>query len=699
MKKIFIYGLSLFFLFPITMGSNRAYSSSDDEVAPQKTLDQRAYFKKGINSRLYLALRLIDDRSNWLRVSELLRDVLKSDLDDPFMRNHLEKAKWQVDSEFIVDKVEERVVDWPYVVAKLRIIEALMANHVKLNVSYDREVPLIKGLLQSYFFPGQEEDGEIIFPNPQDYRSDIYGYVKENILKTDSSRSGEINDPRFPPVKKAENDKKKVPGATPGIPNVPGVPSNSGSPHGRPNAVDSQGNRVALSPLQPGQPNFMTPKEAEESLKLLKEIFSGAKELYNITYDEIKELFDVVKIQNQYEPWAMLLQVIANPDSIYEDPQLRDFANGVKLRLKLTEYEFVPEEQAMFKNLFEFDQDYGLRVEEEVNSDTGKATMYVVSNLAGPGMIHLKYILYLKTYLELHSTVVEWAEVATNFATWLKGFGESASLFQKAVRLPVWVSGRVALGGMKIIPSVLANGKVQQFLKYIETTRAYKFTNQNALSFVKAALVVSMVGDLVEGAFQYLAARDKYERIEAIQDVLAKEVATSIYALPLISRHAVFKYLGWGAFTLDAGHLISPSIPNTSTTIKTVFGEYIPYYISKWTTGYSMYDLMIADYERQFEIRQNDAPDAIVAFIQMANLSQTESDLSFSKSAYEAQIKEYANRRLFMIYYMIQRFDNKSNSELGFMEQRYWENHQQYRQNSAWLKDLFDQRLEKVKND
>src|SRR3989338_1949457 len=361
MKKFFlIWVLSLSLLMNPVIALVEAAPEQEGDI-PQKPIHQQVYLKSN-NAKLYEALKLIDDHSNWLQVSELLREVLASDLEGRYVRDHLKLAKREIDAEFPVSSVRTRILDWPFVVAKLRIIEALMANHARLNVSYDREVPLIKGLLQTYFFPGAEDEGEIIFPDKSSYSFDIYGYVKENVLKTETAPSGVIDDPRFPPVPKP--DPKKVSPQVPGIKGQPGEPG-------------SQGQIV--------RPVMLTPEEAKQQLDFLRSTLQSLGNLLGATKTEIEDVFKVVRLQNQFEPWAMLMQIIANPDSIYSDPQLNDFLQGVKLRLKVGEYDRSEEHTHFLKEVLQDQADLGLYVEEEVNSTLGKAALYVTSNLThGP---------------------------------------------------------------------------------------------------------------------------------------------------------------------------------------------------------------------------------------------------------------------------------------------------------------------------
>ncbi|MBI3016911.1 MAG: hypothetical protein HYY62_02800 [Deltaproteobacteria bacterium] len=626
MQKVLAVFLSLSFLtYPMAFAQ---------EGAPAEVQEGKVYLKSH-NAKLYQALKLIDNRSNWLQVSELLRELLASDLEGRYVREHLKLAKREVDGELVNSFFRNRVLDWPFVVAKLRILEAIMANHARLNVSYDREVPLIRGLLRTYFFPGMEEecdilglglpsDGKkqeaecgIVVPDKSSYSFDIYGYVKENVLKTETAPSGAVEDPRFPPEPK--KDPKKVPG----VPPVPGS--------------------------QMGKPQFLSPEEVKEQLDFIQSILKSLQSMYGATTSEIEDLFKIVRLQNQYEPLAMLMQLIAHPDSMYSDPQLYDFAQGVKVRLKMGEYDYHPTEQNILTEVLRNQTDLGLTIEEDVNSVTGKAALYVTSNLThGPAMLNIRYLIYLKKFIELYPTVSQYGPPAIEFLTFLKGAGLASTWYIKFFAWPGRIAGNLILGSGELVTSVLKNGRVVALLGKIGNARASKWLTQNDRYF-KIALAVTMAADLTEGMIQIYSAVDKYERIDAIQKTISETAATSLYLMPLISQKALFKWLGWGAFTLDVGHRIYSGIPETHDLLYWVLSDYITDPAFMIFTGDTVKGYMVKDYEQQIGVSDQEARQALDTFERAIALSSNKEELAVSHEAFEQTMKSYANKRLFMI--------------------------------------------------
>ena len=686
MQKVLAILLSLsFLLYPLAYPLAFAKEPVPAEIQPTEIQDK--IYLKSHNAKLYQALKLIDDRSNWLKASELLREILASDLEGPYVRNHLKLAKREIDSGLVKSFFSNRVLDWPFVVAKLRILEAIMANHARLNVSYDREIPLIRGLLKSYFFPGMEaecgiisddlplngkeepQDCGVILPNKSTYSFDIYGYVKENVLKTETAPSGVVEDPRFPPEEK--KDPKKVPP-------VPGQPSFPGS-------------RESI-----GRPNMMTPEDAKEQLDFLKSLLESMKDLIGATTTQIEELFKIARLQNQYEPLAMLMQLIANPDSMYSDPQLYDFAQGVKIRLKVGEYDYHPGEQSLLTEILRSQTDLGLTVEEEVNSKTGQAALYVTSNLThGPAMMNIRYITYLKKFIELYPTASKFGPVAIDFLTFLKGLGAANAWYIKFIASPVRIAGHLVLEAGDISVSILKNGRVVALLSKVGNSGGAKWVIQNDRYF-KIALALTMAADLTEGFIQIYSAVDKYDRLDAVEKTISEATATSLYFLPLVSRRALFQWLGWGAFSLDVGHRIYSGIPETHDVLYWILSDYMvdpAFYV---LTGNTAKGWMVKDYEKQLGIEDSNFSDALHTFEKAISLSSNKEQLAISQEAFSAALKDSTNKRLFMIYYLIQRWNNNEVEELGDMEQKYWQEYQKYEKEVVSVQELYQKRTKEL---
>lgn len=637
---------------------------------------ERTYIKSN-NAKLYKILRLIDDRTEWLKVSELLREILASHIKDPFVREQLTLAKYEIDSEAIKAHFRERVLDKPFIVAKFRIIEAMMANHSRLNISYDQEVPLIKGLLKTYFFPGEEEDGEIIFPDKSTYSFDVYGYIKENILKTETAPSGVIEDPRFPEV--VQKVKEKI------------------------EELERQ-----------GKPNFISPENVHQDLTLVQEIIELAALAWGLGSETVKDLFRVTRVQNQYEPWAMLMQVIANPDSVYEDPQLQDFLKGVKLKLKVGEFPYNCEEQAILKDLLSSPRrDTGLAIEEDVTLYSDKIALYVTTNLAGHGMLHFKYLMYLKKILEIYPEVKPYSSVLVTLAEKLKNLGQAAVWYRRILAAPANVLGFTVFESARLCSDAAQHGRVVALLGKVQNWWIIKNDR-----YFKFALMFALAGDLAEGSLQYLVAIDKYDRQEALKVTVAKEFTHILYGLPLVSQRAIFRYAGWGAFALDMGvaqaavdtlswgikaldYINIPlgywvnldiEVPKTHELIKAYMIDVPLDHFSQWFYGETLNERKIREFEHKIKIYDDESFQNLALFSLTTQKASQGEQLVVSKEAFSQNMKAYANRRLFLIYYLIQRWNNQEVCELGLTERKYWGDYQKYRENLKTAKMRYDEK-------
>ena len=661
---------------------------------------QGKVYLKSNNAKIYQVLKLMDDRTQWLTVSELLREILDSDIEDKFIRNQLALAKDEVDAELYKKVARQRVLDWPFVVAKLRIIEAMMANHARLNISYDREVPLIKGLLQTYFFPGMETEGDIIYPPKKSYSFDLYGYVQQNIEKTETAPSGVIDDPRFPPKPEVKKPDPKDP-------------------------KNKNGKVKKIKPIIPYNPNRDEDEDAEEvspnglkeDMDAITDTVEAVKKITDATYKELQDFAHAVRLQNQFEHYALLLQVIANPDSMYSDPQMFDFMKGVKLRLRISkEYDFKPEQQDLLLSVFQEQTDIGLTIEQALDSETGKAILYVSSNMVDPEVISFRYLIYLKKILDFSSNPMTQSKgrdlvaIMIKTARSLKKLQGAQRWYSSLMQALGRGSGHVLMGGYQIIQKVLE--KDGQVVKLLEKMRTFSFAVPKTEKMVrpaaaaewiskndryfKAVLYIAMAHDLAAGMVQYLTARDKFEKVEVFQETLSKEVVHLLYMAPLVTQKAIYRWLSWGAFAFDVGSLISDDVPPAHQVIKTVFGEMIPYTAASWITGTTYRTVMIREYESRMGLNENEDDLSVHYFSEAIHAAQDEGQLAVSRKAFEDEMRAYANKRLFMIYYLIQRWDNAEVTEMGLAERRYWDDYQAYQATVSDVISAYDKKMKEL---
>lgn len=457
------------------------------------------------------------------------------------------------------------------------------------------------------------------------------------------------------------------------------------------------------------------PQGLVDDIQAIHETMTAVKDIWTGTQNDLEDLSHAALLQNQYEPWAMMVQIIANPDAIYSDPQLYQFLKGVKLQVKISEpYGFDPLQQEILKTVLTDEHHVGLDIEQQFDSTTGQVVMFAVSNLVDPELISFRYLIFLKKILDFstHAKTVKVGEKVgvgviqvAQFLMTLKG----ADVWYTKLAVALGrVSGRTIIGGQKVITYVMEkDGEVRKLLEVFRNLRIGKgklkvrmagpveWIAQNDRYF-KAVLYVSMAHDLAAGFIQFISARDKFEKIEIMQETAAKEISSLLYLAPLVSQRLIWTGLSWGAFAFDMGSLFSDDIPPTHRVIKGIFAEWLPFQVKSLWNGTTFRGEMIETYESRLEIVPDEVSWTLQLWLKAITEAQNPGQLVVAKEAFERDMRAYANKRLFMIYYLIQRWNNREISELGLMERRYWNEYEAYAQELTAAKLQYDQKLQSL---
>jgi hypothetical protein len=172
----------LLFLVPIAFfGLIVERGHADDRV----TLESAKLYQTPA-AKIYRARVLLEDARFWREAYELLREVVKNDSEqlNPTSLSKVKRAilmiRGYLPAETARSILQIRRLFRPFVQAQYLLNEALMDARIEINAASDSETTLINALLKSYFFPGFESYGEVIYPEPNTYSFDIYAATPQN---------------------------------------------------------------------------------------------------------------------------------------------------------------------------------------------------------------------------------------------------------------------------------------------------------------------------------------------------------------------------------------------------------------------------------------------------------------------------------------------------------------------------------------
>ncbi len=427
--------------------SQNVGSSEATDVLDETTLHSTPIAK------IYMARVLLENHENWAEAYELLRDVLKNHREEmnSIVYKKIDRAAKQVarylPETYIRQKVNARHLIRPFLEAQYLLNEALMDWRVALNNSSDSETVFVEKLLQSYFFPGFEDRGMIMYPDQTSYAFDIFALTPENVQRarrhtsTDKDpRQGGYNN-RYP-----TSPSTGIPGGSGGgspyIPRPPGVPGTNPTPvppfvppgGGSSGGTVGGGTPVSPWPRPPGSGVGRGPVDWDNpafNMKLYKangfidDALQSGVDLGDIT-EEVVRIIKQFKIDdrvtNRYLEQALMMQSIADPGSILFDPQLQEFLKGVRLTVYLgdmpansaNEWDLLKD--VLSEKLVTRDKEGNVRIkmsglvgEQRPGTQEGleirlqqvqggeRQALYVISGIAGPDLLRLRLFMSMAT--------------------------------------------------------------------------------------------------------------------------------------------------------------------------------------------------------------------------------------------------------------------------------------------------------------
>jgi hypothetical protein len=439
------------------------HSKAQNVVAPGAATDvlNETLLQASPIAKIYMARVLLENHQNWSEAYELLRDTLKNHKSEmpALVVRKIERAAKQVARYLPETKVRQMVngrhLIRPFLESQYLLNEALMDLRVALNSSSDSESVFAEKLLQSYFFPGFEDRGVILYPDQNNYAFDIFALTPENVQRAKRHTSTD-KDPRQPGYQNRypTSPGTGIPGTgggSPYIPRPPGVPgTNPGTPvppFNPPGGTVGGGTTttpVTPWPRPPGSTVGRGPVDWDNpafNMKLYKangfidDALQSGVDLGDIT-EEVVRIIKQFKIDdrvtNRYIEISMMMQAIADPGSILFDPQLQEFLKGVRLSVYLgdmpsnsgNEWDILKE--VLGEKLVTRDKEGNVRVkmsglvgQQRPGSEEGldirlqqisggqRQALYVISGVAGPDLLRLRVFLALATFFR------DWDKSAT----------------------------------------------------------------------------------------------------------------------------------------------------------------------------------------------------------------------------------------------------------------------------------------------
>ena len=667
--------------------------------------------------KLYAALEQLQERENWLSASELLREILQTDLNADHLVSSVQQqrveslihhAKMIIDREMTQATWRSltfgRVVDIPYLEAVLDLREALMAFRVRFNHSYDREVELVRNLLQSYFFPGYEEEGEILFPVETTYAASRYARTRENLDDSETAPADVIEDPRYP-------------SAPPGINQTPEekiaqmervlnelteqMEERERQERERNAANNSQPPAEGTPPRQPGEVQTMA----------LEELIKETEKLYNISVEVLQALLQRRKSLNRYEPLALLLTAVSIPQALEVDPQLKAFVSRVRLKMKVAEAaSFEPEEHEFLRWLFP--EEDGVELTTQVDSKTGQTTLYLISDAGGLGIVRLQYFIFFKNILDASRsqpvrTAANAARTATPIISGAQYLSQLLLRLQELRLAQRWYLAAFgkAIGGVNLLRlaisdralpylrQALTTGKTGIFINRMRNSRVGRGLSYPAARYYQIALAATLAADVTQGFIEWYSSDEVWQAREARNRALSRAEGTLFYIFALVSKKKIARFLGGGAFALDFGHFFYPdTIPDTAELIRGAFVDYIPSWMGEVLWDSNPVANEIDDFANRLGIASGQW-GGLNAHLERAIASAEQpAHLNAAWDDYSSALRQYAHVRLFFIHYFLCRWPGETIGDFGSKERGFLEEYEREHEGMERLKTLLAER-------
>jgi hypothetical protein len=552
----------LLLLFTLVFGGPAA-QATDLGSESRAVLNNTSMVESSL-SKVYRARVLLEDYRNWPESYELLRDVLKNDETlSKVARKKLQNAAGQVKS-YLPGRWFSRTFNGrhllrPFLEASYLINEAIMDSRIALNTSSDSEVIFAEMLLKSYFFPGNEDQGQIEYPAYETYAFDLYALTAENIASARRERSDQP-DSDLP----NKDESEQIP--------------------------DTTASRVDLDDRD-------LTRRYSLANGFISEIIDGGVAIAEIT----KEVQSLIKryevpnrVHNRYLPVAMLTQAIVDPGTALFDPQLQSFLKGVRLKVALGQSDKPGNDDLMaLKSLlgnnaivekagetrirlgYLIDKQRGnpylksgLELSLQDVKGSGRTILYAISAVSGEEQMMIRTLQMAATIARDADRAVK---IGSGVAAAIPALGKlqslgSLSLAKLLAALPAaanavnemarpansgaigaglksvaWaLKGVVSLQNVGVKVTSVLSPKATQLLTAAKNNKYVKNgTATGVLTLVVAASQITV------GVIEYRASDDQDRKDEIYVDTLSRVGATASYMLPVV---------GWAAAALDLGH-------------------------------------------------------------------------------------------------------------------------------------------------
>lgn len=666
---------------------------------------------KSVGAKLFWAAKLMESHDNWLKVSSLLDEVLEADLDNDFVRSRVKAVKEYVDREPARRKTSGRLQTHKFLEARLLLVECIQEMRPRLNNSWDGEVRHAQNLIRSAIFPGDEDLGEIVFPAPSTYSFDLYGYTIQNIKATLTLPGGKQFEALFPEfLSEQKKATTTAPSSKRPMSTGPMLDEAFGS-HMTFERLTAVKDRMRSFLLDEGINADIDSSEWDPSrggdkkddLKFgdgsdTQQVISAVIAAYGYVKDALGELNNKRTI-DEYEPLTLMMIALANPKLIDEDPQLKAFTSGVKLRYRLADegvdgVSFKTHDYELVEMLNDaLSPSAKVKLRFEVDSSSGRTALWLVSNLNGDSN---SFVLDVLTFKNIVRTVQAVRYMPDATATWIKSVPENLPKFPGA--LGEWISKlsksdniiyKVAGSPLRVVFDLTVGRKTvskaaESTSKFIEKVAA-KPSMQKAYSiaksdgFLRVMVGVTVAADLTEGVIKYLHAATPEDQAEIVIHSGSKIGSDLLYLAP-------YKRVVRGVLVLDVAHLFLDKVPNTAEVIEKVAGTAWGFW-KKATTGVSPSQLAIRKMKSRLGIT-NDQTQAIELLAEFENgikEAQTLEELEKAREILREKVGTFAAQRLTFHYAMLMALGGKSDGS-NFGEELF-EQYKQYEKmmNGVWF--------------
>jgi len=674
----FIYSFLVFFISIFTFQSV-SFAAPDATKSPIS-----------VASKLYWAARLMDNNKNWPKISELLREVLTTDLENDFVKSRVKQVKQYVDNEEARQAkskfLNSRLQTFSFLEARLLLVECIQEMRPRLNRSWDGEVRHFKKLIMSALFPHMEEYAEIEFPDPKKYSFDLYGYTMRNLKALMIATGGEELEPLFPEFI-AEDQKKKT--------RIDDWDVNGFSHIAR---LTSFRDRIGKNLMAEGidqkhllpsgwnpQDSGWTPSKWDDDWDWGGGGYSGDNKIATLKRAYLYLTKAIIMLNNhrsvdEYEPLTLLMIAVSNPQMIDEDPQLHDFVEGIKFKFAIAKdgaegEGFKPHDYNLVQSVNDaLSPDSNLALKFEVDSRSKQRWLYLVSNTNGNSNL-------LANMLSIRNAVT--AIQATKYmpeAVWsnLKATPEAMSKLAKGIETviqgwkgvnnpvirwgsyPAEVAFKVIItvGGKSVSKIAAVTGKYVQAL--IANEKVIKVVNvAKSENFIRGLIGLSVALDVTEGWIEYYSTPSSLHQADILSRTVGRVGGSLLYLVK--NNRALILYIA----ALDLGHMFFDKVPSTSILLEKAFKlAYLKAY--KQVKGASLIQVEMNKIKSQLVIQnETEALGMLEAYEKGITEAKTLQDMEKARAEFDTKLGLYAARRVVFHYVMTSVLNNGSDQDFA----------------------------------